>query len=130
MRVLWIDDHPENNQPYMEDLRQAGADVAVATDYEEAERQLTPPGQVHFLISDIARGQETEAGFADLRRLRDAGLYDGPAVFFTARVTPTRRRKAAELGALDTATNWGELRELLTQYWAQKAENVRAAKNA
>jgi CheY-like chemotaxis protein len=84
MRVLWIDDHPENNQPYMENLRRAGADVAVASGYDEAERQLTHPGQVHSLISDIARGEDAEAGLTDLRRLRDASLYDGPAAFHGA----------------------------------------------
>jgi CheY-like chemotaxis protein len=134
LRVLWLDDHPENNYALSEELRQAGADVAIATDFEEAERQLIPPGQVDFLISDITRGQEANAGFTDLRRLRDAGLYDGPAAFFTARITPTRRRMAAELGALDVTDSWARVLELLVQQWVKamdrRAEAAGRAMNA
>ena len=39
------------------------------------------------------------AGFTNIRELREA-KYDGPVVFFTARVTPERQQAAEELNAL------------------------------
>ncbi|WP_030901734.1 P-loop NTPase fold protein [Streptomyces sp. NRRL S-474] len=98
IRILWVDDQPQNNTTYARFLEERGADVLVAVDGREAEHLLrTVP--VDLLISDVARGTDRHAGFSDLQGWRERGLFDGPAVFFAGRVTPARQQRCRELGA-------------------------------
>jgi CheY-like chemotaxis protein len=98
LSVLWVDDAPENNREYVELLRAAGAGVETVTDTEQC-RAALERGQVNVLISDIGRGERTEAGLEDLEAWRAAGLAPRTVLFFTSRVTPARRDAAARLGA-------------------------------
>ncbi|MDN0195426.1 P-loop NTPase fold protein [Streptomyces sp. S.PNR 29] len=98
LRVLWVDDKPDGNRTYIEHLRRRGADVVLAEDGRSAEETLRTQ-TVDLLLSDIARGSDRDAGFTDLARWRQRGRFDGPAVFFTGRVTPARERRSRELGA-------------------------------
>lgn len=98
LSILWVDDQPENNRPYAQQLEYAGATVLIAYDTEEAQAVLGRSG-VDILISDIGRADRPEAGFDDLRRWRDANLAPDAAFFFTSRVTRARREVAATLGA-------------------------------
>src|SRR5262249_7936245 len=97
-RIVWLDDTPENNSELMTELSSAGAQVEVATDTESAVELLSnvPPD---LLISDVGRGERSDAGVDDLEQLRSDGQYDGPVVFYTARVTGKRRARAKDLKA-------------------------------
>lgn len=98
IRVLWVDDHPGNNADYVRYLEQRGADVVQAENGRTAERVLhTLP--IDVVISDVARGTHRDAGFSDLARWRERGTFEGPAVFFSGRVTPGREQRCRELGA-------------------------------
>ncbi|MGW1624463.1 P-loop NTPase fold protein [Streptomyces sp. NPDC002172] len=100
--VLWVDDYPEQNATYVRHLRAHGADVLVARSGPTADRILsTHP--VDLVISDVTRGTERDAGFADLAAWRGRGLFDGPVVFFVGRVTPAREQRSRELGARITS---------------------------
>jgi CheY-like chemotaxis protein len=102
IRILWGDDHPQNNATYARHLEDHGADVLVAVNGREAEHFLrSVPGDL--LISDVARGTDRDAGFSDLQGRRERGLFDGPVVFFAGRVTPARQQRCRELGARITA---------------------------
>lgn len=57
-----------------------------------------------MLISDIARSGDANAGLNDLEAMRADGTFTGPAIFYTARVTPSRQRSAEALGARITTT--------------------------
>jgi CheY-like chemotaxis protein len=97
-RIVWVDDNHEKRSVFAERLRAAGADVHQVDDTEAAVEVLstmTPD----LLISDIGRGDRPDAGFEDLHRFRTEGLYGGPAIFYAARVSASRRTRAAELGA-------------------------------
>ncbi|MEU5141785.1 P-loop NTPase fold protein [Streptomyces sp. NPDC021139] len=98
IRVLWVDDHPHNNTDYVRYLTRRGADVVQAENGHTAERILTTL-PVDVLVSDVARGTGRDVGFTDLARWRAAGTYDGPAVFFSGRVTPAREQRCRELDA-------------------------------
>lgn len=98
MRILWVDEHPENNTHLVRTMRGLGARVAVVRDREEAERELAV-GRFEMLISDITRGSDQSAGLDALRHWRTSGTYDGPAVFLSSRITPERRDAAAALRA-------------------------------
>ncbi|WP_225847669.1 P-loop NTPase fold protein [Streptomyces sp. HPF1205] len=54
------------------------------------------------LICELDRDGEREWGFGYVRRIRADGLYAGPVVFFTSRLTPARQARAEELGAAIT----------------------------
>jgi CheY-like chemotaxis protein len=83
-------------------MRRLGADVTVATSGADAESRLAGRERFHLVISDVGREGNDEAGFEDLERFRANSLYDGPALFFTSRVTPERRQRAAKASAAIT----------------------------
>ncbi|WP_344290485.1 P-loop NTPase fold protein [Streptomyces synnematoformans] len=98
MRILWVDDHPENNTHLVRTMRGLGARVAVVRDREEAEREMAV-GRFEVLISDITRGSDQSAGLDALRHWRTSGTYNGPAVFLSSRITPERLEAATALRA-------------------------------
>ncbi|KAB1147761.1 response regulator [Streptomyces luteolifulvus] len=99
IRVLWVDDHPENNTSFARYLEQHGAHVLTAENGQAADRMLGLHA-VDLVISDVARGLDRDAGLTDLARWREWGSFDGPVVFFTGRVTPAREQRCRELGAV------------------------------
>ncbi|MFD4414567.1 P-loop NTPase fold protein [Streptomyces sp. NPDC058476] len=103
MQVLWIDDHPERNDVFVGRLESQGAKVWIATDRDRAEHVLGVT-RIDLLISDVQRGLDRDAGLTDLQGWRERERYEGPAVFFTSRITPNREVRALELGAV-VATN-------------------------
>lgn len=102
--VLWVDDHPGNNALIAGRLESLGAKVVCAEDARTAERILGDSARVDLLISDVSRGTDSDAGFTALKRWRDSGRYDGPAVFYTARRTPNGELHSRGLGAEITAS--------------------------
>jgi CheY-like chemotaxis protein len=114
MRVLWIDDHPDGNWEWMHYLTERGAQVTAATDLSSALEAL-PRVRPTVLLSDIARGDDLTAGLTDLEYLRSNDIYRGPVIFFVGQVTPSRLRRAEELGATGVTENFGDvLRWLLS----------------
>jgi hypothetical protein len=83
-----------------------------AEDRDRAEKHLRT---THFdvLISDVTRGSDKEAGYADLEWLKREGLFDGRAIFYVNRITPARRRRADALGASVINTPAELMRELV-----------------
>jgi CheY-like chemotaxis protein len=112
MRILWIDDDPESVKLDTQAMRRAGASVAIAKDRAEAQQHLAAEGR-DLLISDITRGTDHEAGFADVERLRNDGSYSGPVIFYTGRVTPSREARARELQALGITASPRQLQQLV-----------------
>ena len=114
LRVLWIDDEPEGPGHLITVLRRGGAAVEAVTNREEA-IALLPRLRPTALLSDIRRGDDPQAGFIDLRYLREHGLYRGPAYFYTGQVTPARLAQAQQLGAGGVTTDPGEVLTWLTE---------------
>jgi CheY-like chemotaxis protein len=118
MRVLWIDDYPDNNAGPMARLTAGGALVETAIDRDAAVmalRRLQPT----VLVSDIGRGEDPQAGFTDLKYLQDHSLYRGPAFFYTGSVTPARLSQAQALGANGITADTSELLNWLTELATQ-----------
>lgn len=97
-RFVSVDDHPENNAMLIARLEDLGAEVKLFSD-EAVGEQVILRMHPDAVISDVARGSDNEAGFTAAQRLREGG-FAGPIVFFTARVTPERRERAAKLGGV------------------------------
>jgi CheY-like chemotaxis protein len=99
LRILWVDDNPAENKTLVEVLSREGSDVELVESGDEAEARLKSGPPVDVVISDIPRHGREDAGLADLANWKANHLYEGPAIFFAARITPARRKQASSLGA-------------------------------
>jgi CheY-like chemotaxis protein len=118
-RILWVDDTPANNAKVVDLLRAQGAQIEVVENGDNA-AALLRSFRPDVLVSDIGRGSDPNAGFDDLTRFREAGLYSGPVVFFTSRISTSRRNRAVELGA-SIAGNESELLQAIGDQLASSA---------
>jgi CheY-like chemotaxis protein len=116
LRVLWIDDQQEAVRYERDVLLALGVTVQMVTSGAEA-RSAIAERLPHVLISGITRQDDTSAALADLRAMRAAGIYSGPTVFYTDRVTPSRQRVADALKTF-IATSPDALVEYLRTYLA------------
>jgi DNA-binding NarL/FixJ family response regulator len=103
LQVMWINDYPLAIERDADEVKRAGARVIACASIEEARENL-PSFRPDILISDIARHGDDNAGFQDLELLTDEGLYAGPVIFYTARITPSRRNRAMSLNASITSS--------------------------
>ncbi|MEW2438299.1 response regulator [Streptomyces caniferus] len=98
VHILWVDDHPRNNDVLAGAFRAAGAVVRIARDSGAADDALAVETPT-LIISGIERDGNPREGLEHIARLRRAGRYTGPVVFYAGRVTPERKAVARELGA-------------------------------
>jgi len=52
-----------------------------------------------LVLSDVGRDGNPNAGFEDITTFRDDGLYRGPVVFYSGRISASKRNRAQSLGA-------------------------------
>lgn len=80
-RILWVDDHPDNNLQERDYF--AGRDIAVypVTNTEEA-LLLLSLYRYQLVITDMGRGQDSLAGLKLLQEIRHRGL-DTPVLLYT-----------------------------------------------
>lgn len=79
-RILWVDDHPENNENERRMFRQLGVEVDVAQTTEEA-LQRAAGGSHELIVSDMEREGDPTAGIDLVERLRQQNLQT-PVVFY------------------------------------------------
>ncbi len=114
--ILWIDSHPENIEGLATRMREAGADVAIASDLTTAE-QVLQTFKPHLLISDVgSAGGPSDVGFTRLEQLRGKDLYSGPVIFYTTRLSAGRREQATKLGAAIVSGEDDLFKELATVF--------------
>nr|WP_275405956.1 MULTISPECIES: P-loop NTPase fold protein [unclassified Streptomyces] len=101
MDILWIDDHPGNNERVSVRLTAYGAVVREISDEEEADREIALR-EPTLIISGASRDgdADADAGLHHVLRLQRDGTYTGPVIFFTGRVTPEREAVSALLDAV------------------------------
>ncbi|GES30288.1 P-loop NTPase fold protein [Streptomyces angustmyceticus] len=113
VRILWVDDHPRNNDSLAGAFRAAGAVVRIAEDSRAADDALAVETPT-LIISDIERGGNPREGLEHVARLRRDGRYTGPVVFYAGRVTPEREAVARELAAHMTSSG-SEIERLIVR---------------
>ncbi|MFJ6677467.1 hypothetical protein ACIQMJ_40760 [Actinosynnema sp. NPDC091369] len=87
-RLLWVDDHPGNNHVLGDVLeRLLGVDIAYSLSTAEAMRSLLADTGFTMVISDMARGDDPEAG-AHLIRLMKAEHVHRPTVVYCGEERP------------------------------------------
>jgi CheY-like chemotaxis protein len=68
-RILWVDDHPENNGSLQAALADQGFEIQNALTTEAA-LQLYAPSTFDFVISDMARGMDRSAGLSIAKNIK------------------------------------------------------------
>ncbi|MDX2595919.1 response regulator [Streptomyces sp. WI03-4A] len=81
-KILWVDDHPENNTPLIELFRATGMEVDTALSTDEALINLRRHSY-DIILSDIGRTGDPQAGITLLDELDQLGI-DTPVVLYTA----------------------------------------------
>jgi CheY-like chemotaxis protein len=86
-RILWVDDHPENNQNERQMFRQLKVEVDSATSTEEALRMVRN-GNYDLVLSDMNREGDATAGLTFLAQLRKEKTT--PVIFYVGVIDPTK----------------------------------------
>jgi CheY-like chemotaxis protein len=87
-RLLWADDHPENNLPIVELLRQYGASVDTPRSNAEA-LQLLQTGRYDVVISDVTRDREGPSARQGIELANVVfSRWGMQAILFTTRFDP------------------------------------------
>ena len=87
-QVLWVDDCPDNNVNEIRMFRQLKVAIDVATTTEAA-LELMKTTEYDLVLSDMARGDQTDAGIDFLRQLRVSDNTT-PVIFYIGTVNPAK----------------------------------------
>jgi CheY-like chemotaxis protein len=110
-RILWVDNHPENNVLERRALEAAGATVVIAKSTDDALEQAKYTA-FDAVISDMSRGTQRTAGFDLLEKLRASG-QKSPYLIYGGSDAPQLRDEAKQKGAVDATNRPDELFQLV-----------------
>lgn len=112
-RILWVDDHPENNEKHRDWFNAHRIGVYNATNNEDA-LTLLQMNRYDVVISDMGRdkGREPLAGLKLLQGMRDRG-DSTPFYVFTLHFSDELRRLVADSGGQAVTDASDELYELI-----------------
>lgn len=118
-RILWVDDHPENNAFLIDSLRE-GPDRAVvveAPSTKDALAKLADDPAFDLVITDLARKEDgterQDAGIALIEALRGRGIRIPVIAFPSAQAAQTLGPAALAVGAVAVTASPTELRALI-----------------
>jgi CheY-like chemotaxis protein len=111
--VLWVDDHPGNNNWERQALEALGIRVDISTSTEDA---LARVGwhPYDLIISDIERPPDARAGYTLLDKLRATGDRT-PYVIYAASRAPEHIAEARQHGAIGCTDSATELVKIVTR---------------
>lgn len=104
--VLWVDDHPSNNQREAEVLKRHRIAVHVAESTDDA-LKLLAMNSYQLVISDLGRGEDRLAGLRMIQLMKQRGISVPVLIYTVQPPDPARRVAQRELvigaGAADLA---------------------------
>jgi CheY-like chemotaxis protein len=117
-RILWVDDHPENNTYERQAFEAMGLSFTLALSTNEAFERLA---QTKFvaIISDMGRREGPREGYVLLDRLRKRGDRT-PLFFYASSNAPEHQRETLEHGGQGCTNNARELFEMVTRAVIQR----------
>jgi CheY-like chemotaxis protein len=113
VRILWVDDQPDNNRNERQLFEQQGASVSISTSTNDALGTLEAQ-RYDVIISDMARRLERRAGYTLLERLRERGDQT-PFIIYSNSSSAAQQRELRARGGLGRANNYAGLLELVLQ---------------
>ena len=115
--VLWVDDSGQNGTEGIErELHNLGVGLSIVGDALTAERKIKEK-KPDLIISDIARGDNYNAGFEMAEKFRENGLFMRPYIFYAGDTGHGRIGRASKIGAVmitERSPLLDEIRILLT----------------
>ncbi|WP_428409592.1 winged helix-turn-helix domain-containing protein [Hyphococcus sp.] len=120
-RILWVDDHPENNTTEKADFEAQGIAVYNVRTSEEALTMLSMYPHYDAVISDMGRNGEPLAGFKLLEEMRARGDAT-PFYLYTILTSEAQHALLAEKGGQGAAEAREDLYGFILPLMAQKAE--------
>jgi CheY-like chemotaxis protein len=100
-RILWVDDHPDNNRIPCRILEDGGATVILALSTEDATAVLNQQGRaVDLVISDMGRGDDQIAGIKVLEYLRDSSIRVPAIIYSDNPLAEERHDEIQSLGGI------------------------------
>jgi CheY-like chemotaxis protein len=110
IKVLWVDDFPQNNVYERRSLEALGIRFALSTSTEDALDKLKS-NEYDVIISDMGRGENKQAGFDLLKETKK--ISTTPFIIYSLGVTTEKIRKAKEKGAFGETSSPRELFQLV-----------------
>lgn len=110
-RILWVDDHPQNNEAERQYLQQHNLAVYLTTTTEEA-LMLTSMYQYDVIITDMGRQQDPLAGLKLTKTLRETGNTT-PIYIYTIIPSEAQQQLVFQFGAQGIAVDDESLYQLL-----------------
>jgi DNA-binding NtrC family response regulator len=107
LRVLWVDDLPENNAPFAGDLERRRIHVSVARS-TSLPLVLLARNRYMAVISDMGRKEGQREGFHLLDAMRARG-DDTPFYIFASFAASALRDEASLHDAQGSTNDWGEI---------------------
>jgi DNA-binding NtrC family response regulator len=86
LRILWVDDSPQQNAQERRVFRAMNIDVAAVEEHSDA-LDLLARGDFDIVISDMRRDEDDQAGVAFLEEMRALGFMQ-PVIFYIGRLDP------------------------------------------
>jgi len=112
-RVLWVDDHPQNNRYERQALEALGIRIDLSTSTDSA-LEMAREAAYQLIISDMARPPDNRAGYTLLDALRRQRA-DVPVVLYTGTAKATDVAQARARGAADQTASPRELIAIVTK---------------
>jgi len=112
--ILWVDDHPVNNEREVEEFRRKRIAVHLAKSTDDA-MKLLAMNRYELVVSDLGRGEDRLAGIKMADLLRDQGS-SVPIIIYTIRPADragqiAQRRLVQSAGVNDLAVTPQEVRQ-------------------
>jgi CheY-like chemotaxis protein len=101
--VLWVDDHPENNEYQRKILEDVGVRFRLALSTDEAVEQYRKT-KFDLIITDMGRASNEKAGLDLLQDLKRLESRTPVIVFASHRALVNHGREALDLGAVSITT--------------------------
>lgn len=106
-RVLWVDDHPENNVLERRSMEAIGIKFDLSTSTDDALSRLAT-GSYDAVISDMGRPPDARAGYTLLDNMRQKGITT-PFIIYAGSTATEHKEEARRHGALGTTNRADEL---------------------
>ena len=104
-RVLWVDDHPSNNEAIIDFYRAQGVEFDLALNTEQA-LEFMGKREYNLIISDIGRGSERDAGIRMLREIKRHFSAVPPVFFYSSTAAVKQFGEVAEKEGALLATDY------------------------
>lgn len=97
LKILWVDDHPDNNVSERTALMESGITFELAQNTSDAESRMQT-GHFNLIISDFKRGNDPQAPYALLDFVRNS-QSPLPYIFYSSSATDANIQDAIQHGA-------------------------------